>query len=240
MEQLMQLDFLTRITHFLQNLSLNDLTSGLKNLHLPTDEIPGADQIADGAAKVLQTITTGALLIGLILALLGCFFGYKMLKFWISLAGFIIGAAAGYAITYQMTSNSTYALIGTLAGAILVSFLSYKIYLVGVFLLAGLGAYFVSASYLPLEGIPLTAAAVVIGLVVAILAVIYMRPAIIVITGLQNGILAAGALAELMPLSNQSMTIPLGVGLGMIGAAFQFMTTRSKKEKRRRRILNEQ
>lgn len=239
MEQLMQWDFFTRIPRFLQNLNLHDLTSGLQNFHLPTDEFPGTDQIADSATKVLQTITRGAFLIGLILALLGCFFGYKMLKFWISLAGFIIGAAAGYAITYQITNDSAYALIGTIVGGILLSFLSYKVYLVGVFLLAGFGAYFLSAAYLPLTGISLTAVSVIIGFIVAILAVIYMRPAIIVITGLQNGIVAAGILTQLVTFSNQSMTIPLGVGLGMIGSAFQFMTTRSRKEKKRRRMLEE-
>lgn len=232
MEQIMQSDIFQSISQFVRGLNFNKLSTTLDNL--PTDQIPGTDQITQEATEILHKITTGAFAVGLILALLGCFFGYKMLKFWISLAGLFIGAAAGYGITWYMTNNATYALIGTIAGAILLSILSYKIYLVGVFLLFGFGAYFLSLSYLPLDGLILTIAAVAIGLVVAILAVIYMRPAIIVITGLQNGLLAVGALAHLVSFPNQSLMIPVGVGLGMLGAAFQFMTTRTKREKRKR------
>lgn len=237
MEQIMQSDIFQSISQFLNSHSFGSLSSILDNL--PTEQIPGTDQITREAAEVLQKITTGAIVVGFILALLGCFFGYKMLKFWISLAGLLIGAAAGYGITWYFTDNVTYSLIGTIVGALLVSFLAYKIYLVGVFILFGIGAYFLSLSYLPLDGILLTVASVAIGLVVASLAVIYMRPAIIVITGLQNGLLAIAAISQLIPLPNQSLTIPLGVGLGMLGAAFQFMTTRTKKEKKKRKKSEE-
>jgi hypothetical protein len=164
---------------------------------------------------------------------LGCFFGYKLLKLWIGLTGFLIGAIAGYGITWYFTENVAYSLIATLIGAILVAFLSYKIYLLGVFLLAGVGVYFLCTSYLPLTGALLPIASAAIGLIVAILAVHYMRPAIIVITGLQNGLLAVGALFHLVPTLDQALILPLGVGLGMIGAAFQFLTTKAKKSKKK-------
>jgi hypothetical protein len=228
MEQLLSSDLFQQIMELIRSRNVSSLTRSVSSLSL--DQLPGADAISNEAIELFQKITTGFFVVGLILCLLGCFFGYKLLKLWIGLTGFLIGAIAGYGITWYFTENVTYSLIATLICAILIAFLSYKIYLLGVFLLAGVGVYFLCTSYLPLTGVLLPIASAAIGLIVAILAVHYMRPAIIVITGLQNGLLAVGALFHLVPTLDQALILPLGVGLGMIGAAFQFLTTKSKKK----------
>lgn len=193
------------------------------------------NQLPELAAQISQKVTIGLSVIGLILALSGCFFGYRMLKFWISFSGFIVGASVGYILTNHLTENATYALVGMIAGALLLAVLAYKIYLMGVFFLCGAGGYFLAMSALPLKGTTLTAVSIALGIVIAILAVTYMRPAIITITGLGNGLAIAGILPKLVVFPNPSLILPLGVGIGMLGCAFQFMTTRSKKEKRRRK-----
>ena len=239
MEQLLQSDLISHITQFFQNFEIGNITSGIKqlaNANLP-DHIPGSDQVIESAHQALDAVTTGAVIVALVFALLGCFFGYKMLKFWISLAGLLIGAAAGFGIVYHMTDNVAYGITAAVIGAVLAAFLAYKIYLAGVFVLFGFGAYFLSAAYLPLEGFLLTAASIAIGIIVGILAVVYMRPAIIVITGLQNGLIAAGSLIKLIPKLSPTTVVPLGVGLAVLGMAFQFMTTRTKRDRRKRKKL---
>ncbi|MDO4555222.1 MAG: hypothetical protein Q4B70_08785 [Lachnospiraceae bacterium] len=237
MEQLLQLDFLSSIRDFIGNLEPGNITASIQDFadstfgYIPMVTLNDTFESID---ETISAISKGAAVISLILALLGCFFGYRMIKFWISLAGLLIGGIAGFVIAGQFTDNMAYAATAAIIAAILVSFLSYKIYLAGVFLLAGFGAYFLSASYLPLDGTPLIVASVAIGIVVAILAVTYMRPAIIVLTGIQNGLVASGSLITLVPSLHSSNSIPLGVGLAVVGIAFQFMTTRTKKEKRKR------
>ena len=239
MEQLSNL--FSNIRYILQNLELSSLSSQIKELtqgNLP-DQIPGKEQMMETASSALHTISTGFLLVGLIIALLGCFFGYKMLKFWISLAGLIIGAACGYGILYYFVQDGTYAMIGAGVGAVLGAILSYKIYLLGVFILFGAGTYFLCAASLSLDGMLLTAASFILAVIVAVLAVIYMRPAIIVITGLQNGLIISGCLLKLVPDIPSSMSIPIGVGVAVAGMAFQFLTTRTKKEKQKRKALED-
>ena len=65
-----------------------------------------------------QHIQMGVLLFSLVLALLQCFFGFKFLKFWITLAGLILGAVVGGAIVAAFMPERpwyAYAIIALLA-----------------------------------------------------------------------------------------------------------------------------
>ena len=88
------------------------------------------------AAAIASQIVVAVAVITLILSLLQCFFGYKMLRFWVALIGFVIGFAAGSGIIaniMEVPSKVLIVLVGITAGALL-GILAFKLYVVGVFI----------------------------------------------------------------------------------------------------------
>ena len=83
-----------------------------------------------------------------IFGVLNCILGYRLLRFWMMLFGFAIGAGLGIGAAYSMNVTEKYiyaaAAIGTGVVIAVIAFLSYKI---GIFILGmgiglGLGIYF--------------------------------------------------------------------------------------------------
>lgn len=179
------------------------------------------------SSDVFFDIPNITLVIGLIIALIQCFFGYKIIRSWIAIIGFLLGAVAGYGIVYMVTDELTYSLIGGLVGGILLAVLAYKVYLFGVFAIAGLGTYYLCVSCLTIDSNYLQLVSIAIAILVAILAVKYMRPAIIIITAFTGAFAILEALPAFLSF-DLTMTLPYSAVLGLAGAAVQFATT--KKE----------
>ena len=73
------------------------------------------------------------------------------------------------------------------------------------------------------------------GLVFAILAVIFVKPVVIIMTALMGGLLFADQIFEYLvqvrwdPQLETLIRLGTGAGLGLIGIIFQFVTTRGKE-----------
>ncbi len=171
---------------------------------------------------------TGLLLTILILAfyLAECFLGYKFIRSWISAAGFFLGAIAGFQVINRITGHAGYGVLAALLCGILLSVLAYRVYLIGVFIIAALGIYQISMTFLPLNGDMLYIASAIIGLIAAYLAIKYMRPAIICITAFHGGTMAATMIPLFIALPVGVTPLMLGIGLGAAGTAVQFLTTK--------------
>ena len=77
----------------------------------------------------------------LVFGVLNCILGYRLLRFWMMLCGFVIGAGIGFGAAYTggVTEKYMYAVFMVGAGVLLavIAFVSYKI---GIFILgAGIG-----------------------------------------------------------------------------------------------------
>ena len=189
-----------------------------------------------GAISEVMSGLTEALAVGsLILGILQCFFGFRLLRFWISVTGFVLGLYLGKTISSKFLSEPRYApwLIGAVCGFLL-CFFAYKIYLAGVFLFCGI----LAASAIRLIHFPdgqgwkvllyiLMAAGFVLSGVVAVK---FSRPAVILITA------GFGAAASVHALALMKTNISGNVNLQNLvivvmfaaGAAVQFLTTRRK------------
>ena len=85
----------------------------------------------DSARAVIDKLSLIFTVITVAVALLQCYAGYRMLRFWISLAGGLIGFAAGFGISYVNLKNTPVfipVLIGVAAAALL-GFLAFRLYL---------------------------------------------------------------------------------------------------------------
>ncbi|MBR0398895.1 MAG: DUF4203 domain-containing protein [Eubacterium sp.] len=184
-----------------------------------------------------------ATVITLILSLLQCFFGYKMLRFWVALIGFVIGFAAGSGIIasiMEVPSRVLIVLVGITAGALL-GILAFKLYVVGVFIYCGMMGAAVAA-LLPFKdnNDTLQTAQLVLMIIVfivsGVLAVIFQRYVIIIISAVAGGMHAAGALSALVPeLASEKMKAAAAVVLIILGIGIQMLTTRDRKKKARKK-----
>ena len=187
-----------------------------------------------GAISEVMSGLTEALAVGsLILGILQCFFGFRLLRFWISMTGFVLGLYLGETISSKFLSEPRYApwLIGAVCGFLL-CFFAYRIYLAGVFLFCGI----LAASVIRLIPFPdgrawkvLLYVLMVAGFVLfGVVSVRFSRPAVIFITS------GAGAAASVHALALMRTNISGNVNLQNLvmvvlfaaGAAVQFLTTR--------------
>jgi hypothetical protein len=195
--------------------------------------------------NVLSTVSPVLLLIA---GFIVCFFGYRLLRLTLGLAGFGVGLALGLAIAGLVPGISQVLtiVIGIVCG-ILGAIMAVLVYKLGVFLL-GAGAGVLVAS------IVLASAGwhhpMLIRLVAAIgggiLTLVLERPLVSVLSAFAGGLgIAVGAFKLLgwyrvatgvkTPPANYGVMIACGLALGLIGAGVQLRAAGSKGRDRRRK-----
>lgn len=186
-------------------------------------------------SETLQKLALASVVVTLIFALLQCFFGYKLLRAWITFVGFLIGFFLGMIISGALgASGYVPVIVGIIAG-ILIALLAFKIYLVGVFLYCGTIAA-AATRLIPFpEGKGWVAVSFVIAvaafLIAGFLAVKFAKPCIIGITAISGACTAVQAIQELSVEFATSDKAPLLALAGLIaaGVLVQVLTTRGKK-----------
>ena len=185
--------------------------------------------ISEVMSGLAEALTVGSLILGI----LQCFFGFRLLRFWISVTGFVLGIYLGKTISSEFLSKPEYApwLIGAVCGFLL-CFLAYKIYLAGVFIFCGILAASVIGQIPFPEGQAWKVLLYVLmaaGFVLAgVLAVKFSRPAVIFITAGAGAAAAVHALVLMKTNISGSADLQKLVTAVMFaaGAAVQFLTTR--------------
>lgn len=171
----------------------------------------------------LSMAATGVFGILLVFGILNCVLGYRLLRFWMMLGGFLVGAAIGLFIasTLEVTDKTYYAGIMIITG-IFLGIVAFLIYKVGVFVLSG--GIGLSLSIYILH--PTTSAVfficVLIGLGLGTLAVRYSREVIIVSTSLMGGAMAGFSMAKLGEIREFPYGALMSVGFALLGMLIQF------------------
>lgn len=223
-------DFITFIT---------DLPSQLTETgtFLPDSFEGGAahlDTISHYISEIDTTYKIIATVISLIIALLGCFFGYKLSKLFMSLTGLLIGGIIGGMIGSQFFDGSSGIIaVCALVGAAILSILAYRIYQAGIFLLCFGLSFMTAASILPFTGDIQFFLSVVAGFIVGSLALKFIRPVIIITSAIVCGSSAAGCLTVLGQYMDMELLTAYPLLLTVIvialGALVQFLTTSGGK-----------
>ena len=188
-----------------------------------------------------------------VLALIICFFGFRLLRLFLLIAGFVGGCYGGF-IVYPYVQSWFGGLPGyvelILAGvfgiacAILIHFLFRVAIVAGV----GYGVFVLTASYF--AGMPNALLyRIIVAVVVAILAALLLKVVFIFGTALSGGILALAQFGSgvsafsfvlyrndavfsyLEPLGISSLTVGVAIGVvvGLLGILFQFSNTRRRR-----------
>ncbi|QNM06301.1 TM7S3/TM198-like domain-containing protein [Qiania dongpingensis] len=208
--------------------------SGIKNFGQQ-----GIAVIEDFFNRMPKGVAGVLAILALVLILLQCFMGYKLLKIWVTLIGGLIGLIVGIIVGTQFIKNSTVTAVVALLLMLLLGVLAYKIYQVGVFLLGTFSSYLVAlglfGSMAGKETWWVYALAIAAGIAVGVLSVIFMRPAIILSTAVTNGLSAGSRLMALGGVTDQTPVLVAGIILSALGIFVQFSTTKTEKRRRYKR-----
>jgi len=167
------------------------------------------------------------------MGLLSCFLGYKLLRVWMAAIGFMIGMALGYFLSESYVQNIAVSiLIGFLLG-VLLGFIAYRIYLLGIFMIAFFTTFaFIGQLLTYYNELGWLWLIITLGLasVVAIMALKFARPVIIISTALNGAITAVIGVFREENISSSVMMI-LAVGLlALLGIIVQFITTKESRK----------
>lgn len=165
--------------------------------------------------------------ISLIIGAIECFAGFKIMKAMLAVWGFFIGAVLGVLIGVAAESTVLGAVLVIIFGAAL-AFLSYKLYLAGIFLLS---AFLTAiALYIMFENIYV---ALLLAIGVGVLAIFFVKPVVIVTTAISGaGIILSSAYLIMNLGMNGStfVTVILWIPIALAGIAVQYVTTKKIKD----------
>lgn len=176
-------------------------------------------------------LSTIILILSIVFSLVACFFGYKLLKIWTILIGFVLGLVIGGVLTYYFSKqNLLLTIIIALIVGIVLGILAFALYKVGVFILAAYEGYLIvtnviSALWPSGSHIIVTIIAVIIAIAVGILAVRFIRPVIIIETALSGGASIASLLIQHQIFQNPLIPLGIFVVIAVAGIITQFSTT---------------
>lgn len=176
----------------------------------------------------IQLILFGVLLV---FGIVNCVLGYRLLRFWMMLFGFILGSGFGFGASFFMgiEDNTVRIAVTAAVGIVLavIVFISYKagIFVMGAGLGIGIAVYVLHPTSSLVFFICLLAGA---GL--GSLAMKWAREVIIVGTSLLGGAMAGMSLAKIGGLADFPYGIGLSAGFAALGMLIQFATNRVKYE----------
>ena len=176
----------------------------------------------------------------LVIALLYVFFGYKLLRVYISLLGFLIGFALGIVICAVFDlSNSTAVIVIICVCAVALAALGFWLYKAGLFVMILLSLFPIILSivseFTTVEPVFMWIGSILFALVLAILAIFFVRPVVIIVTAFSGGLsIASLVVNNLLPEIAQVNTtdgarifmLIIGGVIAVLGIYFQFVTTK--------------
>ena len=184
----------------------------------------------DSVLAISTNIPTWAVYASVVLGLVSCFLGYKLLKIWMAFVGFLIGMALGYYFTYQHVANVAIPiLVGFLLG-LLVGFIAYRIYLLGVFIIAFVTTFGFIGQLLAQYNEPdwlwliLT---LVLALIAAALALKFVKPVIIIGTSLNGAVTVMSGAFKIMKVDALNTMLLAALLLAVLGVMVQFFTNKN-------------
>lgn len=166
-----------------------------------------------------------------VFGLTNCILGYRLLRFWMMLGGFFVGAALAFVSVYTMgtETKSTY-MIAVLVTGIIFAVIAFLIYKAGVFILAAGIGWTLSIYFIRPTSSAVFFACILIGIALGSLAVKYCREVIIVGTSLCGGIMAGISLAKIGDLADFPYGLGLSAGFAVLGMLIQFAINKSHEE----------
>lgn len=176
----------------------------------------------------VQISTAG---VTLVIGVLNCFLGYRLLKAWVGLTGFTAGALLAYSLVSRYTGNALVQIGAIVAGGLLLGLLAFHIYRFGVFLLCTtIGTTAVSVLLQPKDSLRFMIC-LGIGVLIGLLGMAFVKPMVILNTALGGGFSIAASVAGLLKQEADLKILILGALLASMGIGVQIAVSRNQDKK---------
>ena len=171
-----------------------------------------------------------------VFGLTNCILGYRLLRFWMMIFGFCIGAGIGFFLVYRIdTEEKAYYMAAMLGIGVVMAVLAFMIYRAGIFILgAGLGLFLSIYLIHPTSSFSFFLC-ILIGVGIGVLALRYDREVIIVGTSFLGGVTAGLSLAKLLAMDQIPYGILFGAAFAILGMLIQFAINKPRASKAPRR-----
>lgn len=167
----------------------------------------------------------------LVFGFINCILGYRLLRFWMMIFGFVIGAGLGLGAAFTMGGGDRFTLTAAAVGVgvvlAVIAFLSYKvgIFVLGAGLGLGVGVYVLHPTTSLMFFL-----CILLGVLLGSLAMKWAREVIIVGTSILGGAMAGVSLAKLGGLPDIPYGIVLSIAFALLGMLIQFATNRRRTD----------
>ena len=167
----------------------------------------------------------------LVFGLLNCVLGYRLLRFWVMIAGFMAGAVSGYFIIRKLNiEQKLYYLVTMIGLGIVVAIIAFLIYKAGVFLLAAALGMTAGIYFLRPTSSAMFFLCILIGVFLGGMGVRFSREVIIVATSLAGGAIAGLSLIKIGRLAEIPYGLFISAGFALFGMLVQFVINKPTDE----------
>jgi hypothetical protein len=172
-------------------------------------------------------ILYGAMGILAFFGLLNCLLGYRLLRFWMMLGGFALGAVAGYfaANTFGV-EDTTYLAVAAIVCGVLTAIITFLIFKIGIFAIGAAIGLIVSIYVLHPTSSSVFFVCILVGVGLGTLTAKFSREVIIVSTGVLGGAMSGVAVAKLAGLAEFPYGVGMSIGFAVLGILVQFATNK--------------
>lgn len=161
------------------------------------------------------------LILTLVIGLIVCLAGYKFNKLLIVIAAIVGGFTLGMQITANLNVTETTQTLISAIIAILFGILSFKLYLLGIFLLCFSVTYGSCYSLITIENLKIIIS-VIAGIIVGILAVKFTAPIMIITTSISGAITISKAILGMLSINSLILQLVIIILMAITGLRMQF------------------
>lgn len=187
---------------------------------------------SDTVNQVVSENMMIALIVTTVIGIFLSMFGLKLIRLWSALLGLVAGAGIGFAVTELAGLEPMIVVGATIVGGIVLAFLAGFFYRFGIFLLTLLTGTYIAILFVNPQDWIFLGVCLAIGLVIALLALKFVEPIMIVVTSILGGVLAGDAIATLAELDNPIFRYGIMVLVAIVGGIIQFTLESGKRKKK--------
>lgn len=187
---------------------------------------------SDTVNQVVSENMMIALIVTTVIGIFLSMFGLKLICLWSALLGLAAGAGIGFAVTELAGLEPMIVVGATIGGGIVLAFLAGFFYRFGIFLLALLSGTYIAILFVNPQDWIFLGVCLAIGIVIALLALKFVEPIMIVVTSIIGGVLAGDAIATLAELDNPIFRYGIMVLVAIVGGIIQFTLESGKRKKK--------
>ncbi len=168
---------------------------------------------------------TPTIITSIIIAIITCLFGFRLNKWLIAIVGFGLGYYLCSTGLFNMLGEGLMNFIISILVGLLTGFVSFKLYLAGIFILCFVLSYTGCISFIE-TGTFSTILSIAIGIIVGILGIWFTRPIIIISTSISGAFVIADNILPLLNLNTPIVNLMVGLIIATFAMNYQFRTTK--------------